>query len=267
MKNFRKILAVLLVGIILGTFLAGCSASHKDWEEIGPKGKMIIGITPYPPMNYQDADGKWIGFESEFAEAVCEILGVTAEFIEIDWNSKEAELKAKNIDAVWNAMTITEERAKEMDISIPYMGNRPVIIVRAADADKYQTADDLDGISLVAEMGSTLEELIQGNEFFAKANYTAVDKKLTGLLEVKSGTADMTAIDYVMAIDTLAEGGDYADLAYIDKNFPQEEFGIAFRKNSPDTLEKVNGAIKQLQDSGKLQEIADKYGVSDLLIK
>jgi polar amino acid transport system substrate-binding protein len=84
-------------------------------------------------------------------------------------------------------------------------------------------------------------------------------------MEVLAGTADMTVIDYTMAADQLKEGSDFSSLAIIDKNFPSEEYGIAFRKNSPETLKKVNDAIKQLKDSGKLQEIADKYGVGALL--
>jgi polar amino acid transport system substrate-binding protein len=268
MKKHAKILALVLSGLTALAVLAGCGASHKDWEEIGPKGEMIIGVTPNAPMNYQDENGDYtLGFDTEFAEAVCEILEVKAKFLEIDWNSKEAELKSKNIDAVWNGMTITEQRAKEMDISTPYMNNRPVIVVRAADLDKYQSADDLTGVALVAESGSTLEECVNAQTIFAKADYTPVDKQLTGLMEVLAGTADMTVVDGTLAAEEIKAGSDFAALAIIDKNFPSEEYGIAFRKNSPETLKKVNDAIKQLKDDGTLQAIADKYGLGLLLIK
>ena len=70
------------------------SEQNSDWEYIKNKGELIIGITYFAPMNYLDKDGKLIGFETEFATAVCEILGVKAKFVEINWNSKEAELKA-----------------------------------------------------------------------------------------------------------------------------------------------------------------------------
>ena len=261
----KKILALILSCVIVGVFFAGC-ASHKDWEDIDSKGEMIIGVTPNPPMNYQDSGGAWtLGFDTEFAIAVCEILGVTPKFIEIEWAAKEAELKAKNIDAVWNGMTITEQRAKEMDISTPYMNNRPAIVVRAEDVDKYKDATDLTGVVLVAEGGSTLEECVNAQDIFKNASYTAVDKQATGLMEVLAGTADMTVIDYTMAAEMIKEGSDFSSLAIIDKNFPSEEYGIAFRKGSPDTLKKVNDAIKQLKDNGTLQEIADKYGLGALL--
>lgn len=106
------------------------SENNSDWEYIKNKGKMIIGITYFAPMNYLDADNKLIGFETEFAKAVCDILGVEAEFVEINWNSKEAELQAKSIDCIWNGMTINDERKANMSITIPYMENQQVMIVK-----------------------------------------------------------------------------------------------------------------------------------------
>ena len=264
MKNVKKILSMILVCIMVGTFLAGCSESHKDWEEIGPKGKMIIGMTDFIPMNYKDGDGKWIGFETEFAEAVCEILGVDPEFIEIDWGSKETELKSKNIDCIWNGMTVTPAREKEVDFSVHYMTNRQVVVTRSGNEDKYQNADGFEGAVVVAEQGSTGESTAQEDEFFSKATYNAVDKQITALLEVKSGTADVAVVDYFIAANAI--NGEYGDLIIVNKTFPDEEYAIAFRKNSPKTLEKVNDAIKQLQSNGKLKEIADNYGLYDLIL-
>ena len=84
-------------------------------------------------MNYLDDKGELIGFETEFAKAVCAELGVTAKFQVIDWNAKETELAAKNIDCIWNGMTITEERATNMSVSIPYMKNKQVMVVKAEE--------------------------------------------------------------------------------------------------------------------------------------
>jgi len=106
------------------------SEKDSDWEYIKNKGKMIIGITYFAPMNYLDADNNLVGFETEFAKAVCEILGVEAEFVEINWNSKEAELKAKSIDCIWNGMTINADREATMSITIPYMENQQVMVVK-----------------------------------------------------------------------------------------------------------------------------------------
>lgn len=106
-------------------------AEESDWEYIKNKGKLVVGITLFAPMNYKDANDELIGFETEFAKAVCAKLGVEVEFQVIDWNSKETELASKNIDCIWNGMTITEERKENMQISIPYMENKQAVVVKA----------------------------------------------------------------------------------------------------------------------------------------
>ena len=102
----------------------------SDWEYIKNKGELIIGFTYFAPMNYENDKGEFVGFETEFAKAVCEILGVTPKFVEINWSAKETELKAKNIDCIWNGMTIDDERKQNMSITIPYMENQQVMVVK-----------------------------------------------------------------------------------------------------------------------------------------
>jgi polar amino acid transport system substrate-binding protein len=82
-------------------------------------------------MNYEDENGELTGFETEFAKAVAAKLGVKVKFQVIDWNSKETELAGKNIDCIWNGMTITPERQENMQISIPYMKNEQAVVVKA----------------------------------------------------------------------------------------------------------------------------------------
>ena len=123
-----------LDGILLGDEKSDAfvqKETDSDYKYVTEKGKLIIGITYFAPMNYKNDDGELVGFETEFAKAVCEKLGVTAEFQVINWNAKETELAAKNIDCIWNGMTITEERAANMSLSIPYMQNKQVKVVKS----------------------------------------------------------------------------------------------------------------------------------------
>ena len=286
----KKIIALLMAGMMTASVFAGCGAAETgssgsstdssgstdsssetsdtaDWDYIKNKGKMTIGITYFEPMNYKDDNGELTGFETEFATAVCAELGVTPEFQEINWDSKELELNANTIDCIWNGMTITDERKENMDISVPYMENKQVMVCRAEDVEKYSTADGLDGANVVAEAGSAGEDVAKGNEYFSKAKYASVSAQSTALFEVKSGTSDIAVIDYVMSIGTFAEGTDFSDLKVVEaQSFEPEQYGIAFRKNSPETLKNVNAAIQKLADNGKLKEIADKYNLGDLIL-
>lgn len=260
----RKILALLLA-LTLCFGIVGCSPqqANTDWKYIANKGEMIIGITYFSPMNFKDDSGNLTGFETEFAQAVCEKLGVKAKFQEIDWSAKETELNSKNIDCIWNGMTITDERKANMDISIPYMKNKQVMVAK----NGYILPADITGLSVIAEKGSAGEGVAKEDAFFSKAKYTAVDSQAKVLLEIKSGTADVGLIDYVMTVGSIGEGTDYTDLSIIaDKDFAPEEYGIAFRKGSPITMEKINAAIKELAKDGTLAKIAAKYKLTDLIL-
>ena len=125
-----------LDGILLGdkeTDAFKQAETDSDYKYVMDKGELIIGITYFAPMNYENEKGELVGFETEFAKAVCAKLGVTAKFQEISWAAKETELAAKNIDCIWNGMTITEEREQNMSISIPYMQNKQVMVVKAEE--------------------------------------------------------------------------------------------------------------------------------------
>ena len=277
-KSIALILAALAV--IMCFALAACGgagntdepstdapeATASDLDYIKEKGEMIIGYTEFAPMNYKNDAGEFVGFETDFAKAVCEELGVEAKFQLISWEAKETELAAKTIDCIWNGMTITPERLEAMSISTPYMANKQVLIVKAENADKYLKPEDMDGVKVVAEVESAGEGVAKEDAFFAKAQYTSVADQATALMEVASGVSDACVVDYVLSIGMIGEGTDYEDLVVVDAlAFADEEYGIAFRKDS-DTTAAVNEAISALVANGKLQEIAANYKLEKQLI-
>jgi len=105
------------------------SASDSDVAYIQGKGTLIVGITEFEPMDYKDDSGEWIGFDADMARMVADQLGVEAQFVVIDWDNKSMELDSKNIDVVWNGMTLTNEVKESMACTNPYCNNAQVIVV------------------------------------------------------------------------------------------------------------------------------------------
>lgn len=101
----------------------------SDVSYIQGKGTLIVGITDFEPMDYKDGSGEWIGFDADMARLVAEKLGVEVQFIEIDWDNKIMELESKNIDVVWNGMTLTNEVVEAMECSNAYCNNAQVVVV------------------------------------------------------------------------------------------------------------------------------------------
>ena len=102
-----------------------------DIKYIKDKGTLIVGITEFEPMDYKDKNGKWIGFDADMASLLAEKLGVKVKFVVIDWDSKTMELKSKNIDIVWNGMTLTNEVKNAMECTNAYCNNAQVVVVPA----------------------------------------------------------------------------------------------------------------------------------------
>ena len=263
-KNIRKaVLLLAMLSVIVGMFTA-CSNKKSD----DGRTTFTVGFdAEFPPYGYKDDSGEYVGFDLDLAQEVCERNGWNLVKQPIDWDSKDMELSSGSIDCIWNGLTINDERKTNMGISTPYMENKQVMVTKEGSEDKYKTAEGLKGATVVAEKKSAGEDVAKGDEFFKDASYVPVDSQAKALLEVKSGTADVAVIDYVMSIGSLADGKDYSSLAVVDgKDFAPEQYGIALRKDDTETLKKLNSAIDEVAKDGTLKKIAEKYDLDNLLL-
>ncbi len=256
----KKILA-LIMAVAMLFCLAGCGAEKTDSEYVTDNGKLVVGITDFEPMDYKSDDGEWIGFDADMAKLFAEDLGVDVEFVEIDWDNKVMELDGKSIDCVWNGMTLSDEVLEAMSCSEAYCNNSQIIIVKADDAEKYATAESCKGLKFAVEAGSAGETVAKENEF----ECTPVKTQADAVMEVAAGTSDAAIIDSLMAGAMVGEGTGYAQLTYTAK-LSDEKYGVGFRKGS-DLTEKFNNFMDECRENGKLEEIAEKYGVQAAIIK
>ena len=177
---------------------ADACADSGDWAYIQGKGTLVIGITDYKPMDYKDENGEWIGFDADYARKVCEKLGVTPVFKEIEWDNKELSLQSKDIDCIWNGMTITDAIEELADCTVPYMYNTQVAVIKKANAEKYKTIGDLAGVSIAAEAGSAGAKVVQENADLA-GGLKEVSAQTDALLEVRSGASEAAIVDLTLA--------------------------------------------------------------------
>lgn len=246
MKKFLQLTALVLAALLL---FVGCTANKGD-------DKLVIGYTIYEPMNYMDDAGKLTGFDTEFAEAVCEKLGVTPEFVEINWDTKFVTLDADQIDCIWNGMTISDEVKTNCLVSKAYVKNAQVVVMAKDKVAQYTTVDSLKDLKFAAEAGSAGETAIKENGL--DANYTPVAAQTDALMAVAGGQADACVIDITMAKASTAEGTSYENLTY-GLELTSEEYGIGFRLNDTELKDSVDKAIDELYADGTLTKLAEKY--------
>lgn len=267
----KKILALILTLVMVAACFAGCSTSKstaqggaaaqnqtvqevKDVDYVKSQGKLIVGITEYAPMDFKDENDQWTGFDAELAKMFAEELGVECEFFVIgDWGKKFMELDTKNIDVVWNGMTITDEAKNNASVSDAYVLNAQVVVMKADKIAKYPDVESMKDLVFAVEEGSAGQSVAEE----AGLNVISKQDQAGALMEVAAGTADACVIDITMAKAMTGEGTDYADLA-AGISLSEEEYGVAFRKGS-DLTAKLNQFLKDKKADGTLKELAQKY--------
>ena len=273
----KKLIAILLaVVMVVACFsLAACGdkntdpannpsdvpAVDSDLAYVQSKGTLVVGITDFKPMDFREND-EWVGFDADLAKEFAKTLGVNVEFSEINWDNKIMELDAKNIDCVWNGMTITDEVKASMSVSDAYCKNAQVIVVPADKAEQYQTAEDCKELRFAVESGSAGKEVAVENGF----EITEVVDQATALQEVAAGTSDAAIIDLLMADAMIGEGTGFSNLKYTAA-LNEEEYGVGFRTGS-DLVPAFARFYAQALEAGTIDQIAQTYKISaDALIK
>lgn len=283
MKTAMKLIGLILVFSMAVCMFAGCAkkddvpaateakqddipvtteAEQNDASDLAyvqKNGKLVIGITDFAPMDYMEA-GEWVGFDADMAEAFAASLGVEAEFVEIVWETKTLELDNKNIDCVWNGMTLTDAVKNAMETSNPYCNNAQVVVVKSDIAAQFQDIDSIRDLNFVVEAGSAGAEQLDA----LGIPYIEADSQADALMEVAAGTSEACVIDLLMAGAMIGEGTSYTNLTYTVA-LNSEEYGVGFRKGS-DLAAMLNEFFAAAYKDGSMLAIAEKYGVQESLI-
>lgn len=263
----KKIIATAVLGIMtMG--LAGCgssndknSASKTDLlERIQKNGKLVVGMSAdYAPyeFHYIDENGKDVigGFDVDIANEIANKIGVDLVIQEMDFDALVSALPAGKVDLVISGMNPTEERAKVVDFSEVYYNSKHGILVRAEDADKYQTFADLEGAKVGVQLGSTQEKIAKTE--IPNVNLQQLSNINNLILELKAGKVDAIVMEKPVAEMAVKSNPELA----VGKPIYEEQTGgnaVGIAKNNPQLLAKVNEVITELNESGKMDEYIAK---------
>ena len=254
------VLALLISAIILAATLSACFGSDE--------GKLVCGITLYEPMNYRNADNELVGFDTEFAQMVGKKLDMEVEFQVIEWTQKFQELESGTIDCIWNGLTANSyengrPRSEYCDFSYSYMLNQQCVVIREDKAGDIKSMEDLADKSIAVEGGSAGEHIADG-AIGEGGSILKATSQLDTFREVASGAVDCAVVDILLA-RSLVGVGNYGNLRIADIEFESEIYAVGFKIGS-DLRDKVNKAMKELDEEGLLKELATKYGLENVYV-
>ncbi len=262
---FKKILACALALMMLLPAFAMGEVADNSLQYVLDKGTLVLGFDPgFPPMGYTDEDGEYVGFDLDLAYAVCDYLGVELVLQPIDWDAKEMELNAKNIDCIWNGFTMTPEREEAMSFSIPYMANEQVLVVKEDSA--FKTQADLAGKRLgVQATSSAVDALNAAEEFKATLSEVAeYDMNTTLLMDLDKGGVDVALLDIIVAGYYMAT--ENVSFRILEESLAPEYFAVGFRKADVALTEAVDEALVALAMNGVMADISTEWFSSDITI-
>jgi len=271
----KKIVSIVLAAAIVvscaacGNKAQTASATDESWNKVQKAGKLVLGLdNAFPPMGFIDTKtGELVGFDIDVAREACKRLKIELKTQPIDWDSKTAELNNGNIDCLWNGFSKTPERDTQFNLSIPYMKNEQIILIKA-DAT-YKSLADLTGKTIGVQADSSAEVALNSNDTFKKTLKAVVqiDSYTKAVLELQNGTIDAIAIDEVVARYYLTNNpGAYKMLQDSGKNasLASEDYVVGFRKADNALKLKIEGALKEMAADGTLAKISKTWFVDDV---
>ena len=235
----------------------GDNAPKAGAEAPAAAKKVVVGLDDnFPPMGFRDANNQIVGFDIDMAKEASKRLGLEVEFKPIDWSAKEAELNGKRVDVLWNGLTITEERKKNISFTAPYMANHQIIIV--GNASPVKAKADLAGKVVGAQDGSSATDAIAKDPVAAQIKEVKkFGDNVTALMDLAAGRLDAIVVDEVVGRYLISKrAGEYR---VMEENFGTEDYGVGVRKDDTELLGKLDKTLDSMKQDGTAARIATQW--------
>ena len=248
----RVVLLALVAAIAMVPVFAG-----GQEEESGVTTITVATDATWPPMEFINEDQELVGFDIDLMNAIAEAGGFEVDFQNTAWDGIFAGLANQDYDAVISSVTITEDRMRTMDFSIPYINAGQVLIVRQDAPAGWQTLEDLAGESVGAQIGTTGAIQISETEGVELRTY---DELGLAIEDLAQGRIAGVVADTPIAADFVLQNENYSPvLQIVGDAFTEEFYGVAVRKGNEEVLDMVNAGLEQVLNDGTVEELEDKW--------
>ncbi|WP_041083021.1 basic amino acid ABC transporter substrate-binding protein [Thermotoga profunda] len=210
----------------------------------------------FPPFEYIE-NGQFVGFDMDLMREIAKLADFELKFVDMSFDSLIPALRAGQVDVVAAAMTITDERKQVVDFSIPYWTADQSIIVKA-DSDLTITILYQKG-RIGVQTGTTGDlwctDNLVGKGLLPEKNLKRYDTFVLALSDLLNGNIDAIVLDSPVANRFAV----IRPVKVVGIIVTGEQYGIAVKKGNKELLDKINSAIKILNETGKMAELIDKY--------
>lgn len=235
--------------------LSGCGSTTTT----GSADKVYVVGTDaaYAPFESEDSNKKIVGFDMDVLNAIAKAEGFKVKYVNTPWEGIFTALKQGDRDMLISAITITDDRKKEMDFSNPYFEAQQLIAVgKGSSITKFA---DLKGKKVGVQTGTTGDDVV--SELLGKTSpdIKRFESTPLALKELSDGGVAAVVADNGVVVNYVKNNSDKGFKTVTDSSFAKEFYGIAVKKGNTDLLNKVNAGLKKIQDDGTYKKIYNQY--------
>lgn len=239
------------VGLILIMLLLGLNTTAMAQKPV----LIVAADAAFVPFEFVDEKtNEVVGFDVDLVKAIGEVIGYEIDFRNLAWDGLIPSLYNRNIDVIASGMTITEERAKQVNFSDPYFTSTLTVVVQKNNTT-IKSLDDLKGKSIAVQISTTGDFAVDDIEGAKAARFNTAPEALQN---VAMGMIPASLIDLPVAEAFLASNPN-APLKHIGSVSADDEFGLALRKEDTELLAKINAALIQIKEDGTYDQIFNKW--------
>ena len=266
MKNKFKLLMITALSIALLTACGSTPSIDNSLKGVKEKKELIVGLDDnFPPMGFRDTSGEIIGFDIDMAKELGTRMGVKVTFKPVEWDGIILSLNNKDIDAIWNGLTITDKRKEQIAFSKVYLQNKQVIIVSSKSSISKKT--DLEDKIVGLQMGSSSETALTSDSHLTSSlkEVKKYSNNTEALLDLNAERIHAVIVDEVVGRYYLSKKpGDYKVL---DENLGLEDYGIGIRKADASLTEEIDRILEEMKSDGTANTISKKWFGKDIIYK
>jgi polar amino acid transport system substrate-binding protein len=241
-------LILIALGFVVPSW--NCSAQAKTLR--------IATSADFPPMESVSATNEIVGFDIDFMKAVATEAGFTPEFTNVSWYSIFSGLKSGAYDAVISSVSITEERKREYDFSMPYIKVHQVVLLRS-DLDKAESLRGLAGRRIAFLRGSNGETSLNQADPNKQIVRVPCSDITSAFEKLEVGQADGIICEYIYAILATEDPAFVGKFKIMKTPLLEEEYGIVVKKGNTTVLDLINKGVKRVLESGMDKEIWERW--------
>ncbi len=245
---------IILIITFLILFAFGANSVNAENNQ-----EIVVGLDiNVPPMGFLDSNGNITGFDIDLAKETFKILGKEITFQPIDWDSKELELSTGKIDVIWNGLSYTPERAKNMLLTKTYMQNNQIFIVKKGSG--ISDISDLNQKTVCVQKGSSGETALKNSDVGKNfKNITTLENMVNCLSEVRLLKTDTTLADEVTARYYLAKNNLESEFEILSDPLSTENYVVAVKNGNETLKNEIEYGLTKIIENGVAENISKKW--------